>query len=132
MLRAYSKDITVAANTAIPFNVDKFDIGNNIGHQAGSGNIIIRSPGYYEINFDISFTTTEAATGPVTIQLYANGAAIPDAIITTTVASTDTTVDCSFNSILLATPGIPFQTIVLTIVPTVDIAISTAAVGIDQ
>ena len=132
MLRTYSKDITVDANTAIPFNIDKFDIGNNVGHQSGSGNIVIRSPGFYEVNFDISFTTSEEVTDPVSIQLYANGVAIPDAIITTTVTSTSTYVNCSFNTIIRANPGVPFQSVILTIMPTVGINISSVAIGIDQ
>ena len=44
MLRAYSKDISVNSDNAIPFNIDKFDVGNNISHQAGSSNIIVRAP----------------------------------------------------------------------------------------
>ena len=132
MLRAYSKDITVSANNAIPFNVDKFDTGNNIGHQSGSGNIIIRAPGYYEINLDISFTTAEAPTEqPVSIQLYANGTAIPDAIISTNITATEY-VNASFNTIIRANSGLPYQTVTLTIVPTNDIQISTVSVGVDQ
>lgn len=132
MLRAYSKDITVNANTAIPFNTDKFDIGNNISHQTGSGNIIIHSPGFYEINFSISFTTVEEETNPISIQLYANGVAIPDAIISTSVSSTTTYKDCSFNTIIRAIPGVPFQSVILTIVPTTGIQILSTAVGVDQ
>lgn len=132
MLRTYSKDITVTANTAIPFNVDKFDIGNNIGHQSGSGNIIVRSPGFYEVNLDISFTTPEAVTEPVLIQLYANGVAIPDALINATVASNTTYVDSSFNTIIRANPGVPFQSVILTVVPNADINIYSVAIGVDQ
>ena len=70
MLRAYSKNISVAANSPIPFNIDKFDIRNNIGHIAGSNSITIRNSGYYEVNLDIAFTTAETpAAQPVTIQL---------------------------------------------------------------
>ena len=132
MLRTYSKDITVNSGNAIPFNTDKFDVGNNIGHQSGSGNINIYSPGFYEVNFDISFTTTEEATEPVIIQLYANGIAIPDAIINETVASTSTYVNSSFNTIIRANPGAPFQNVTLTIVPSANINIFSAAVGVDQ
>lgn len=132
MLRTYSKDITVNADTAIPFNVDKFDIGNNVGHQSGSNNIIIHSPGFYEVNFDISFTTAEELTDSVTIQLYANGVAIPDAIINTTVASTSTYVNSSFNTIIRANPGVPFQSVTLTVVPSANINIFSAAIGVDQ
>ena len=132
MLRAYSKNIDVTANTPIPFNVDKFDIGNNIGHTSGSGSIVIRNSGYYEVNLDIAFTTAVApTTQPVTIQLYADGVAIPDAIIMTNVTATEV-VNSSFNTIIRATRGLPSQTVSLTVIPSNDITISSVAIGIDQ
>lgn len=132
MLRAYSKNIDVTANTPIPFNVDKFDIGNNIGHTSGSSSIVIRNSGYYEVNLDIAFTTAEApTTQPVTIQLYADGVAIPDAIIMTNVTATEV-VNSSFNTIIRATRGLPSQTVSLTVIPSNDITISSVAIGIDQ
>ena len=132
MLRAYSKNIEVTANTPIPFNTDKFDVGNNLGHTAGSSSIVIRNAGFYEVNLDIAFTTAEApTTQPVTIQLYADGVAIPDAIIMTNVTATEI-VNCSFNTIIRATRGYPSQTVNLTVVPSNDITISSVAIGIDQ
>ena len=132
MLRAYSKDIEVTANTPIPFNITKFDVGNNIGHTTGSSSIIVRAPGFYEVNLDISFTTAEAPTEqPVSIQLYANGVAIPDAIISTNITATEVT-NASFNTIIRALPGVPFSNVTLTVIPTNDITISTVAIGIDQ
>lgn len=132
MLRAYSKNIDVAANTAIPFNVDKFDIGNNIGHTSGSSSITIRNAGFYEVNLDIAFTTAEApTTQPVTIQLYADGVAIPDAVIMTNVTATEV-VNCSFNTIIRAIGGFPSQTVSLTVIPSNAITISSVAIGIDQ
>lgn len=132
MLRAYSKNINVTANTAIPFNVDKFDVGSNIGHTSGSGSITIRNAGYYEVNLDIAFTTAEApTTQPVTIQLYADGVAIPDAVIITNVTATEV-VNASFNTIIRAISGFPSQTVSLTVIPSNDITISSVAIGIDQ
>ena len=132
MLRAYSKNIEVEANTPIPFNMDKFDVGTNIGHTSGSGSIIIRNSGYYEVNLDIAFTTAEApTTQPVTIQLYADGVAIPDAIIMTNVTASEV-VNASFNTIIKATRGFPSQTVSLTVIPSNDITISSVAIGVDQ
>lgn len=132
MLRAYSKNISVAANNPIPFNIDKFDIRNNIGHIAGSNSITIRNSGYYEVNLDIAFTTAETpATQPVTIQLYADGVAIPDAVIMTNVTATEI-VNASFNTIIGAKRGFPSQTVSLTVVPSNDITISSVAIGIDE
>jgi hypothetical protein len=132
MLRTYSKDIQVAANTAIPFNIVKFDLGDNIAHTAGSSDIIVRRPGFYEVNLDISFTTEAApTTQPVSVQLFANGVAIPDAIISTNITATENT-NASFNTIIRALPGVPYQNVTLTVVPTNDITISTVSLGIDQ
>ena len=132
MLRAYSKNIEVSANNAIPFNVNKFDVGNNIGHNAGESSISIRNAGFYEVNLDIAFTTAESPTAqPVTIQLYADGVAIPDAIIATNVTATEV-VNASFNTIIGATRGFPSQTVSLTVVPSNDITITSVAIGIDQ
>ena len=132
MLRAYSKNIEVAANSPIPFNTDKFDIGRNVGHTSGSSSFIIRSSGFYEVNLDISFTTAEApTTQPVTVQLYADGVAIPDAIIMTNVTATEV-VNASFNTIIGAERGLPSQTVTLTVIPSNDITISSVAIGIDQ
>jgi len=132
MLRAYSKNIDVTANTPIPFNTTKFDIGSNIGHSAGSSSIVIRKSGYYEVNLDIAFTTAEApTTQPVTIQLYADGVAIPDAVIMTNVTATEV-VNASFNTIIGAIRGYPSQTVSLTVIPSNDITISSVAIGVDQ
>ena len=57
MLRAYSKNIEVSAGNAIPFNTDKFDVGNNVGHTSGASAIILRRAGFYEVNLDIAFTS---------------------------------------------------------------------------
>ena len=132
MLRAYSKNIEVNANNPIPFNIDKFDISGNIGHTVGSSSIIIRNSGFYEVNLDIAFTTAETpATQPVTIQLYADGVAIPDAIIMTNVTANEI-VNASFNTIIRATRGFPSQTVSLTVLPSNDINISFVAIGIDE
>ena len=132
MLRAYSKNIEVKSGNAIPFNIDKLDVGNHISHQAGSENININVAGFYEVNLDISFTTVEETTNPVNIQLYANGNPIPDALINTSVASTTTTVNSSFNTIIEANIGMPYQKAVLTIVTDTDIQITSVAIGVDQ
>lgn len=63
--------------------------------------------------------------------IFANGTAIPDAIISTNVTATEI-VNCSFNTIIRANFGLPSQTVSLTIVPTNDISITSVAIGIDQ
>jgi len=128
MLRTYSNNITSTASEPIVFNINKFNTSLDILHTSGSGNIIVQTPGYYEVNLDISATGT---AGPAVIQLYADGVAIPDAIISTTlVADTDT--NSSFNTTIRARAGLPGQTVNLTVVPTVDLTISNISLGIDR
>lgn len=127
MLRTYSKNITVTANTAIPFNVKKIDIGNSIEHPTTT-NITVNKAGYYMVTLDISFT---GAAGLSSIQLYADGVAIPDAIITQTLVA-DSYSNCSFTTIIKAKPGTYNSSVTLTIVPTTDITISNVALGVNR
>lgn len=128
MLRTYSKNITVTANTAIPFNTDKISVGNSITHPSAT-NINVNQPGFFQVAFDISMSS--ATAGPVSLQLYADGVAIPDAIVTTTlVASTPT--NGSFVTIVKATPGTINDNVSLTVVPTVNLTISSVALGVNR
>lgn len=129
MIRTYSSNISVAANTAIPFNTNKILTGNTISHSAGSSNIVVRTPGYYSVTLDVSGTID--TTGPVVIQLFANGIAIPDALIKTTyTANTDT--DNSFTTTIKATPGAEGETVTLTVVPTAAITVNNIALGMNR
>lgn len=127
MLRTYSKNITATANTAIPFNVDKINIGSSIKHPT-STNINVDRPGYYMVTLDVSFTGTAGLTS---IQLYADGVAIPDAIITTTIVA-DSYSDCSFTTIIKANRGNLTENVTLTIVPTADLTVSNIALGVNR
>ena len=131
MLRAYSTNITATANQPIVFSTDKLDTDSSIVHTSNSGNIIVRNPGYYEVNFDISATMTEASENPLTIQLYANGVAIPDAIITQTITANAYS-NMSFDTIIKANVGMMGQSVTLTIVPSEDITIADTSVGVNR
>ena len=115
MLRTYSSNITSNASEPIVFNTNKFNTNLEVAHTPGSGNIVVQTPGYYEINLDISAT---GEAGPVTIQLYADGVAIPDAIIYRTLTA-DSYSNCSFNTIIRASAGISGQSVNLTVVPSI-------------
>lgn len=127
MLRTYSKNITTTANTPIPFNVDKINIGSSVKHPT-STNINVDRPGYYIVTLDVSFTGTAGLTS---IQLYADGVAIPDAIITTTIVA-DSYSDCSFTTIIKANRGNLTENVTLTVVPTADLTISNIALGVNR
>lgn len=77
MLQAYSSNLEVAANAVFPFNnivIDK-GCGENLSAPA---TIQLNKQGIYLVEMD-GFATPDAAT-EVTIQLYANGVAQPQAI----------------------------------------------------
>ena len=129
MLRTYSKNITATSGNAIVFNTNKILTGKTVSHNAGSSSIVVHSPGYYEVNLDLSASTADA--GLATIQLYADGVAIPDAVIIVNLAA-NSNVDSSFSTIIRATPGTVNETVSLTVVSDIDLTLSSIALGIDR
>lgn len=127
MLRTYSKSITATANTAIPFNTDKINIGTSIKHPSAT-NITVNTQGYYMVTLDVSYTGT---AGLASIQLYADGVAIPDAIITNTIVA-DSYSNGSFTTIIKANKGNFAENATLTIVPTANLTISNIALGVNR
>lgn len=101
MLRTYSTNISGTANTGISFNTNKLETSRNVTHKAGSPDISVNEAGYYLVNLDVSYTV--GTSGPVTLQLYADNVAIPDAIITAQVVANEYT-NSSFNTIIKAAP----------------------------
>lgn len=77
MLQAYSSNIEVAANTAFPFNNVVMDKGCGESLSAPA-TIQLNQRGIYLIEMD-GFATPDAAT-EVSIQLYVNNVAQPQAI----------------------------------------------------
>lgn len=128
MLRTYSKSITATANTAIPFNTDKINIGNSVTHPSAT-NINVNRQGYYMVTLDVSYTS--GTVGLSSIQLFADGVAIPDAIITDTIVA-DSYNNSSFTTIIRANRGDFANNVTLTVVPTTDITISNIALGVNR
>ena len=129
MLRTYSNSISVTSGNAIPLNKNKILTNTSISHAEGSSSIVVNSPGYYLITVDTSSTID--TTGTASIQLYADGTAIPDAIITENLTASEYS-SGSFSTIIKATPGLHGQKVTLTIVPTANLTISSIAVGINR
>lgn len=77
MLQAYSSDLDVAANAAVPFNNVTLDKGCGETLSAPAS-IQLNQRGVYLVEFD-GFGTPAAAT-LVSMQLYVNGVAQPQAI----------------------------------------------------
>lgn len=141
MLRTYSNNITTNANTGIVFDTNKILSNNNLLHTEGSANIDVAKSGYYEINFNISYTIpstttvasdtdTQATTStPIIIQLYADNEPIVDTTIQSTVTA-EKYVSNSFNTIIKATPGMIGNNVRLSIKPDTTIDIADVSLGI--
>lgn len=129
MLRTYSNTITATSGNAIVFNTNKILTRSDVSHTANSSNIVVNNPGYYLVTLNLS--STIGTTGEVSIQLYADGVAIPDAIITTNMTAGEYT-NGTFNTIIKASPGSTNQTVTLTVVPTADLTIANISFGINK
>lgn len=129
MLRTYSKNISGTASTPIVFNTNKILTNNSVSHTAGSSNITINTPGYYNVTVDSSITI--GTTGTVSVQLFADGVAIPDAIFTINSTAGEYSA-ATFSTIVKATPGIMGEKVTLTVVPTANITISNIDLGINR
>lgn len=89
MLQAYSSNIAITANTAIPFNNVVLDKGCG-ETMSGVSSILLNQRGVYLVEFD-GYVTPDATT-LVSAQLYVNGVAQPQAISSfmgTAVTATD-------------------------------------------
>ena len=84
MLQAYSSNLTVAANTAFPFNNVTIDKGCGETLSAPAS-IQLNQRGVYLVEVD-GFATGTAA-GNNTVQLYVNGVAYPQAVSSFTTAA---------------------------------------------
>ena len=72
MIQAYSQDITVTAMQLIPFNIVSIRKGCT-ATQASPTNFELNKSGVYEVSCGVSASVAE------TIQLYKDGAPVPDA-----------------------------------------------------
>lgn len=70
MIEAYSRDITVTAMQAIPFNNVTFKKGCTVT-QSGAATFALNKCGTYQVNCSVDAAETE------TIQLYVNGVPSP-------------------------------------------------------
>ena len=95
MLQVYSNDLAVAAGAAYPFNNVVLDkgCGENLSAPA---TIQLNKRGIYLVEVD-AFVTPDAITD-VSIQLYVNGVAQPQAISTSSVAAVTDTRALSFKT----------------------------------
>lgn len=77
MLQLYSSGIDISANAAVPFENSNLQAGC-VAMQTAPANVSLTKPGIYEVSVDGFATAGEA--GLVTMQLYADGMPLEQAI----------------------------------------------------
>lgn len=82
MLKAINTGGSITANSTIPLTL-KFNTNNKLA--LNNNQITVNKAGFYDITG--TFVITSTGTSDITIQLYANGVAIPEAKATITPAS---------------------------------------------
>ena len=97
MIQAYSNNIAVPANTAIPLNNLKIDKGCSQSLAAPS-TIQLKKRGVYIVSVD-GFGSA-AAAGDISVQLAVNGVLQPDAISSASVAAANSIVPLGFKALV--------------------------------
>lgn len=97
MLQAYSNNITVSGNTAVPLNSLKIRKGCN-ENLAAPATIQLQKRGVYVVHVD-AFGSA-ASPGEISIQLVKNGAELLDAISQASVAAADSVVPLGFETLV--------------------------------
>ena len=81
-----STSTTLTAGATIPLNV-KFNTNNNTGYNTTTNAVIINNSGYYSLNYEIVLSVATASD--LSLELYANGVAIPETKVTETFDADD-------------------------------------------
>lgn len=104
-----STSATLTADQAIPLGGLTARSNANVG--VSDNSIQLNRPGYYGV--DGQFTVTGTSAGDVTIQLYANGTAIPGALTTETLTEGGTAT-LSLKKVVRALPSTNINRVNLT------------------
>lgn len=87
MLETYSQNLAVGANTAISFNNISIQKGVTAVKTAPA-TVQFNRAGVYMVSFDATAAISGATAGNITVQLYKNGTAQPQALTSTNSTST--------------------------------------------
>jgi hypothetical protein len=98
VLEAYSQNISVQQNVAIPFNNTSIDKGCAI-EKAGAATINLNKCGVYEVCFD-AVLSTAGTSGNVQVQMSKNNVAQPQAMSAATSATSASIVALSFTTLV--------------------------------
>lgn len=96
MIELYSNNVVVATNAAVPFNVVSLKKGHSTC-ESGTGSVNLKQNGVYLVAVNAS--ALAQAAGDVSIQLYVDGQAQPQAFASATGTTTDI-VNLSFTTLV--------------------------------
>ena len=98
---------TVAVDDNLTFTINDIKTGCTVTHAAGTPTFVFNKPGYYYVTFNGVASATEAATDPITAELYNGTVAIPGALSSALSAAIDTPVSLSISAIIQVRPNCP-------------------------
>lgn len=102
MLEAYSKNVTIPANSSVPFrNVSL--IKGNTSEMQGDATILFNKCGVYRVSFNASVVAT--AAGEVSFQLFKNSISQAQAEVSETAADTTSIHALNFETIVQVPKG---------------------------
>jgi hypothetical protein len=101
MLEAYSQNISVQQNVAIPFNNTSISKGCSV-EKAGTSTINLNKCGVYEVNFDATLSAASTA-GNIQVQMYKNDTAVPQAVSAASSSGATNIVTLSFSTLVQVT-----------------------------
>lgn len=101
MIEAYSENITVAADSAIPLETTALKAGCSVARN-GSASFHFNRAGIYEVT--CSATVTASAAGLIAIQLVKDQVPQPQSVAGTTAADTTSSHAMSFSTLVRVTP----------------------------
>ena len=97
MIQAYSKNVTVATNTGVPFNSTSL-IKGCTSTKTGVSTITLNKAGVYMLEFDAAVAGTVGGT--ISVQLSKNGTLMPEAFTAETAADTTDLHSISFQTLV--------------------------------
>ena len=105
-LEAYTNTSqTLTANTPISLSSGSVYTGCSIRFTPGSTTISLKNPGLYLVTFDGIVANSTTTSGDVTIQMFKNSVAAPDAFSSSTSASSTDLVSLAFTKLVQVCPS---------------------------
>lgn len=120
-------DTAITAGQNIPINAY---INTNNNTEYNNGVIAIKNAGYYEIFANI--VVTSVAVGDISLQMYNNGVALPEAIATATSTSTSKKITLPVHDVIRIGATVPTEHVNLSFRLSADATITNANVTVGK